>query len=378
MVHTDGMTNHQRPWGVQCSSASCIFGEVVLADIKPITVNKLDIRNKEQKTEGIWLGKTTNSGEHIIATMDASGKAFYTQSLTRLTPELQWDKKVFDKIVIQSSDSFLQILTMLIFNPQNIQNNQKTFYHHQDLNNHHQSTPTYVQHQKTMAKPDAYKPTHRLTSKQPPAIGGQLDNILVTKELSLENNEDKIEKKNMETIMKDIQVQPWWQYADDITMFAETAVNEAMNKEFSQLLTKKSFEEINKNSLTPEQLQQVVSSRWAITQRPTNNGTKDVFCGKGFSQFIHDTGIKTFAATLSSMAMRLLLTIAIIEQFAVFTIDVASAFLNTPIDEEIIVHRPKEYCHAQPNILWKMTRHSTVYAHHLNNGKDISAQFYRS
>eukprot|EP00971_Amphidinium_carterae_P289050 5739266-Amphidinium_carterae.1 len=61
--------------------------------IKPITVNKLDIRNKEKKTEGIWLGKTTKSGEHIIATMDESGKTFYTRSLTRLTPELQWDKK---------------------------------------------------------------------------------------------------------------------------------------------------------------------------------------------------------------------------------------------------------------------------------------------
>eukprot|EP00971_Amphidinium_carterae_P302762 6015951-Amphidinium_carterae.1 len=50
------------------------------------------------------LGKTTNSGEHIIATMGESGKAFYTRSLTRLTPELQWDKRVFDKIVIPQLD----------------------------------------------------------------------------------------------------------------------------------------------------------------------------------------------------------------------------------------------------------------------------------
>eukprot|EP00971_Amphidinium_carterae_P103271 2044043-Amphidinium_carterae.2 len=50
-VHNDGMTNYQRRWGVQYSSAICSFGEVVLADIKPITVNKLDIQNKEQKTE---------------------------------------------------------------------------------------------------------------------------------------------------------------------------------------------------------------------------------------------------------------------------------------------------------------------------------------
>eukprot|EP00971_Amphidinium_carterae_P015025 296923-Amphidinium_carterae.2 len=61
------MTSFQCRWGVQCNSGICNFGEVVLADIKPMTVNKLDIRNNEQKTEGIWLGKTTNGGEHIIA-----------------------------------------------------------------------------------------------------------------------------------------------------------------------------------------------------------------------------------------------------------------------------------------------------------------------
>eukprot|EP00971_Amphidinium_carterae_P141646 2806402-Amphidinium_carterae.1 len=65
-VHADGMTRYQRRWGAQCNSASCSFGEVVLADIMPITDNKLAIRENEQKTEGIWLGMTINSGEHII------------------------------------------------------------------------------------------------------------------------------------------------------------------------------------------------------------------------------------------------------------------------------------------------------------------------
>eukprot|EP00971_Amphidinium_carterae_P226296 4488677-Amphidinium_carterae.1 len=37
------------------------------------------------------------------------------------------------------------------------------------------------------------------------------------------------------------------------------------------------------------------------------------------------------------MAMRLLLTIAIIKKFTVFTTDVASAFLYTPINEEVLV-----------------------------------------
>eukprot|EP00971_Amphidinium_carterae_P059086 1168300-Amphidinium_carterae.1 len=60
------------------------------------------------------------------------------------------------------------------------------------------------------------------------------------------------------------------------------------------------------------------------------------------------------------MAMRLLLTIAIIKQFTVFTTDVASAFLNTPMHEEVVVQPPepgpKEYYHNRPNTLWKMAK----------------------
>eukprot|EP00971_Amphidinium_carterae_P301667 5993257-Amphidinium_carterae.2 len=56
--------------------------------------------------------------------------------------------------------------------------------------------------------------------------------------------------------------------------------------------------------------------------------TKEVrrwFYGKGFSQYINNTDIQTIAATPSSMAMRLLLTIAILNNFTIYTTDVASS-----------------------------------------------------
>eukprot|EP00971_Amphidinium_carterae_P049208 969719-Amphidinium_carterae.2 len=54
-------------------------------------------------------------------------------------------------------------------------------------------------------------------------------------EMQEENkNEHKAEQKNIETIMKDIQVQPRWQYEDNITMSSETAVKETVNKQLSQ------------------------------------------------------------------------------------------------------------------------------------------------
>eukprot|EP00971_Amphidinium_carterae_P042455 834611-Amphidinium_carterae.1 len=126
--------------------------------------------------------------------------------------------------------------------------------------------------------------------------------------------------------MDDVQVQPWLHYEDDITMFSESSVKDAMNKELAQLINKRSFVEVDKRSLTMEQLQNVVATCWVITTRLSNTGTKDIkcrFCGKGFSHVTHDTDTQTYAATPSSRAMRLVLTIAIIKKFTVFTTDVA-------------------------------------------------------
>eukprot|EP00971_Amphidinium_carterae_P301666 5993257-Amphidinium_carterae.1 len=92
-----------------------------------------------------------------------------------------------------------------------------------------------------MARQESYKPPHRLTGV------AQLNDIAVKKEITLENNEDKEEKKlngdNYVIIMKDIQLQPWPQYEEDITKYNEKAIEDAMNKELSQLVSKQSFKE---------------------------------------------------------------------------------------------------------------------------------------
>eukprot|EP00971_Amphidinium_carterae_P015535 306608-Amphidinium_carterae.1 len=58
------------------------------SDIKPFTVNKLAIRNNEEKVEPIWLRKTTNSGEHIA-----------------VIAEQQWNKEICDNIDIPQMDN---------------------------------------------------------------------------------------------------------------------------------------------------------------------------------------------------------------------------------------------------------------------------------
>eukprot|EP00971_Amphidinium_carterae_P048946 964526-Amphidinium_carterae.2 len=120
--------------------------------------------------------------------------------------------------------------------------------------------------------------------------------------------------------MKDILVQPWWQYEHDITKYSEKAVDGVEDA------MKQSFKEVDSRTLTPQQLQHYKIGDHRFTERPSNNGRKEIkyrFCGKGFSQYINDTDIQTFAVTPSSMAMRLLLTIAILKNFTVYTTDVA-------------------------------------------------------
>eukprot|EP00971_Amphidinium_carterae_P322739 6414583-Amphidinium_carterae.2 len=87
---------------------------------------------------------------------------------------------------------------------------------------------------KAIAKPNPYKPTHCPTSKQAPPMVAQLDNISVRKELTLENNKDTMEKNEIKMLMDSIQVQPWWQYEDDVSKCYVMDIG--MNREIYQLI----------------------------------------------------------------------------------------------------------------------------------------------
>eukprot|EP00971_Amphidinium_carterae_P290089 5759742-Amphidinium_carterae.1 len=92
--------------GIKYNGAICSFGEIVLADITHITVNKLALRNNEQRVEGIWLGKTTNSGEHVIATNDNDGTIFHTRTeFDKDDDRSTMEQDLFENIKIPQMDT---------------------------------------------------------------------------------------------------------------------------------------------------------------------------------------------------------------------------------------------------------------------------------
>eukprot|EP00971_Amphidinium_carterae_P321383 6387960-Amphidinium_carterae.1 len=68
------------------------------------------------------------------------------------------------------------------------------------------------------------------------------------------------------------EIQPWWQYEDEIAKYEVHDIEKAMNKEISQLVSKKSFVEVDASTLSQDQLKKVVGTRWVINDRPSNSG----------------------------------------------------------------------------------------------------------
>ena len=89
-----------------------------------------------------------------------------------------------------------------------------------------------------------------------------------------------------------------------------------------------------------------------IGPRPSSTSVDDIdattgplkvrFVAKGYSQYISDHIKETFAATPSSTSLRTLLPHAVLHQYQVTSCDISSAFLNTPIEEDIYVQHPPE------------------------------------
>ena len=89
LIHEDGRTSLERRWGKASALAVTEFGETVLFRVHGRHhVNKADAAFNP----GIWLGRETDSGEHLIGTSSGAAK---TRSIRRLAPSERWQTEIF-------------------------------------------------------------------------------------------------------------------------------------------------------------------------------------------------------------------------------------------------------------------------------------------
>ena len=116
---------------------------------------------------------------------------------------------------------------------------------------------------------------------------------------------------------------------------------EAMDEEMAALEENETFE----LSTLPEG-RTAVGGRWVYQIKPNPNGNekyKARFVAKGYSQVPELDYNETFAPTAKIDTLRILINLAVQNNWVINQMDVKTAFLNAEIDTEIFVHQPEGY-----------------------------------
>ena len=172
------------------------------------------------------------------------------------------------------------------------------------------------------------------------------------------NEHQEEAQQSASALLDNIILQPWYQ--DDLSSYDDKDIKQAMRNEFQQLQQQNVGTPVNKNTLTDKQRRSIIDTRWAISERPSSSASasptlKARFCGKGFTQEIANANVETYATTPSSQSLCLLLQYSIIRNWAVTSLDVSSAFLNTPITTELYVVPLREFI-QDSNIVWRLNK----------------------
>ena len=125
-------------------------------------------------------------------------------------------------------------------------------------------------------------------------------------------------------------------------------VSQGMEKEVQQMKDQPVFTEIDGNTMTPEQRANIIKSRWVL--KPKHNEARARTVAKGYTEPV----TALFASTPLLCTPRVLLTMALVYNWSVWTGDVSVAFLHAPAISYNLVIRPKEF-YNEPNrhIMWR-------------------------
>jgi len=145
-------------------------------------------------------------------------------------------------------------------------------------------------------------------------------------------------------------------YEDAIARTDSTLWKKAMDDEISSLLENQTWE-----LKTLPEGQPIVSCRWIFKLKLESDGTikryKARLVARGFSQTKGIDYFETFAPVVRYESVRIILSIAAKHNMELMQFDIKTAFLNSPIEEDIYMQQPEGYedgsnrvCHLKRGI----------------------------
>lgn len=128
---------------------------------------------------------------------------------------------------------------------------------------------------------------------------------------------------------------------------------QAMDNEFESLQSNDTFIETELPSN-----KSLVGGRWVYNLKgaPENPTFKARFVAKGYSQIEGIDYHETFSPTARMETVRTLVQVAAHHGLDLQQMDVKTAYLHAPIEEEIYINAPKGYQTSNPNLVWKLQK----------------------
>ena len=130
----------------------------------------------------------------------------------------------------------------------------------------------------------------------------------------------------------------------------------AMEDEMSSLIAMDTFQ------LAPRPKKKVIGGRWVYSMK-TNENHEEIFkaryVAKGFSQVRDIDYNETFSPTARLTSVRVLLQLAVDQNWSIFQLDVKTAYLNADVDFDIYIEQPKgfiKYDHLGNKLVFKLNK----------------------
>ena len=163
------------------------------------------------------------------------------------------------------------------------------------------------------------------------------------------------ESRESQAAVQHAQLQAYFE--DDLSLFPAEEVKKAKQQEGESL--KGIYEQVSKQSLTTLQLQQVICPTWtfeAISSHEGESSLRARLIDKAFQHQILDRDL-TLCASTSHMSLKILLTLSLINKWAVSSATVSSALLSAPTAiEELVLVAPPPELEPNPDVLWQLIR----------------------
>ena len=342
--------------------------------------------------QAIWLGKDTSTNENILG---ISGQIVKARTIRRQTKPDKYNKQMMD--IIDSTPMTIPTPTSFVVLPtkHTVSSKQATATAETQTQqapelpvpkaSHHMATPAITDvpmatsptshHRRaplpvpTTAKRDVaddiaegssakqQKTTQQQTAAQRPEATQEPDKtrLRVSAVTVTTKRGDKVQavsnENQQEVETEKILLEPWVTNSEGLDQEQTT---EGMKQEIRSMKAQQVYTEVSYNTLTSEQRNKIIKSRWVLRQK--GDIVRARIVAKGYTEEVKDND-DIYASTPVFCVLRLLLTMSLVNNWKVKAGDISTAFLHAKAaTDDLFMFPPTELYNLEDQVVWKLNK----------------------